>query len=92
MNLPGLIWNTNMLIYSILCGVCTPSRWKESSVSAYLGTELSIVATKVCAEQPSSSNSHIETLKRQLATSQYHVNSINRESFIPLLSIRSDRF
>ena len=40
---------------------------------------LRIVATRICAEQPSSSNSHIESLKRQLATSQYHVHPTNRK-------------
>jgi exocyst complex component 2 len=40
---------------------------------------LRIVATRTCAEQPSSSNSHVETLKKQLATPQYRVNPSNRE-------------
>jgi hypothetical protein len=40
---------------------------------------LRIVATRICAEQPSSSNSHIESLKKQLATSQYHVHPTNRK-------------
>jgi exocyst complex component 2 len=38
-----------------------------------------IVATRICADQPSSSNSHIESLKKQLATSQYHVHPTNRK-------------
>lgn len=45
---------------------------------------LRIVATRSCAEQPSSSNSHIETLKRQLAMSQYSVNPANRKLFFPV--------
>jgi exocyst complex component 2 len=40
---------------------------------------LRTVSTRICAEQPSSSNSHIESLKKQLATSQYHVHPINRK-------------
>lgn len=46
------------------------------------GGILKVVATRVCAEQPSSSNSHIESLKRQLATSQYHVNPTNRKHLL----------
>jgi len=51
---------------------------RELIILAYKGV-LRIVATRICAEQPSSSNSHIESLKRQLATSQYHVHPTNRK-------------
>jgi exocyst complex component 2 len=51
---------------------------RESLLSPYLMT-LRTVATRICAEQPSSSNSHIESLKKQLATSQYHLHPTNRK-------------
>jgi len=41
---------------------------------------LRAVATRICAEQPSSSNSHVESLKKQLATSQYHAHPTIRKS------------
>ena len=81
MNLLGHIWSISMLIYWTQCGPCIPSRLRKSSVSltSLCWAMLRIVATRICAEQPSSSNSHIESLKRQLATSQYHVHPTNRK-------------
>ena len=51
---------------------------RELIIPAYR-VVLRIVATRICAEQPSSSNSHIESLRRQLATSQYYLHPTNRE-------------
>lgn len=52
---------------------------KRESVIFLCWILLRIVATRICAEQPSSSISHIESLKKQLATSQYHVHPTNRK-------------
>ena len=82
MNPLGRIWSISMLIYWIQRGPCIPSRSKKSSVSLsrLCWVVLRIVATRICAEQPSSSNSHVESLKKELAISQYSVHPTNRKS------------
>lgn len=59
-----------------------PIRSNESSASAPRNAKRDSadqsVAVKQCAEQPSSSNSHIESLKRQLAVNRVTVNTVTR--------------
>lgn len=87
----GRISNINTLISSTRCGVCIPNRLSERNVSALrkseecedCGLTALAVAARQCAELPSSSNSHVEALKRQLGTSRLTVDATTRTASSP---------